>query len=161
MPEEIERKFLVKDDQWKSKAAGKKYLQGYLVAKQGITVRVRTVESTAYLTIKGPAKGITRAEFEYQIPADDARIMLQTLCVNQVIEKTRYIVNYKGNDWQVDVFSGSNEGLVMAEVELAFEDQEFEIPCWAGREVTHDIRYYNAYLSQNPYCGWSEDEKSM
>lgn len=147
---EIERKFLVIDDSWKAVACKNQVCrQGYLFSGKGRTVRVRIMGDQAFLTIKGPTEGISRNEFEYQIPVDDAKAMFP-MCGN-LVEKVRYFIIHSGLQWELDVFTGENEGLVMAEVELESEDQPFDLPSWAGEEVTGDPRYYNAYLAEHPY----------
>ncbi len=152
---EIERKFLVKDDSWKAEAGeGQVYRQGYLCSGHGKTVRVRIIGAQAFLTIKGPTNGISRSEFEYEIPVADAEAML-SLCGN-LVEKTRYIIEHAGMPWELDVFAGANDGLVMAEIELDAEDQSIELPDWAGEEVSGDPRYYNAYLAEHPFAKWSK-----
>ncbi len=152
---EIERKFLVDGDDWKTVAGkGLGCKQGYLSAEQaGNTLRVRIMGEQAYLTIKGTTSGITRSEFEYEIPMPDAAEMLE-LCGDGVVEKVRYLIEYGGMVWELDVFSGANEGLVMAEVELESEDQEFDLPDWAGKEVSEDPHYYNACLACHPFTMW-------
>lgn len=150
---EIERKFLVKDDSWKAAAEpGQVCRQGYLCSGGGKTVRVRIIGGRAFLTIKGPTSGISRAEYEYEIPVDDAETML-TLCGDPV-EKVRYFVLHAGMQWELDVFSGANEGLVLAEIELESESQQIDLPNWAGQEVSGDKRYFNAYLAQHPFSLW-------
>ncbi|MCB9087189.1 MAG: CYTH domain-containing protein [Calditrichae bacterium] len=156
MGREIERKFLVKDDGWRKGAVGKLYCQGYISRDEQRAVRVRIVEDQGFLTIKGRHNDLTRLEFEYEIPLTDARELLDTLCQPPLIEKTRYRVNYAGNIWEIDVFSGDNAGLIVAEIELSREDQPFELPSWAGREVTGDPRYLNTNLSKHPYLQWSK-----
>lgn len=147
---EIERKFLVKDDSWKAEAGeGQVYRQGYLCSGHGKTVRVRIIGAQAFLTIKGPTNGISRSEFEYEIPVADAEAMLP-LCGN-LVEKTRYLIDHDSLQWELDVFAGANDGLVMAEIELDSEDQSIELPDWAGEEVSGDPRYYNAYLAEHPF----------
>lgn len=131
-------------------------VQGYLRADAGGSVRVRITGAGALLNIKGPARGISRAEFEYAIPPADARVMLDTLCVGRPIEKVRYRISHADHVWELDVFSGDNQGLVVAEVELAREDDAPEIPGWVGREVTGEARYYNAALALYPFCQWQE-----
>lgn len=153
---EIEKKFLLVSDDWRKTAEGKLYRQGYLPAESGCTVRVRTAGSQGYLTIKGKSVGAARPEFEYQIPLDDANEMLDTLCKKPLIEKTRYLVNYCGFTWEIDEFSGENEGLLVAEIELEHQDQKFEKPSWLGREVTGDSRYFNARLVDNPFTKWEK-----
>ena len=153
MDVEIERKFLVKDDTWRTRASeGLVCRQGYIVSDKKKTVRVRVIGEQGFLTVKGATDGISRMEFEYEIDSPDAEYMLM-LCERHV-EKTRYLVDHAGMKWEVDVFEGANAGLVMAEVELESEDQEIELPAWAGEEVSDDPRYYNAYLAAHPFSGW-------
>ncbi|HXV21349.1 MAG TPA: CYTH domain-containing protein [Desulfuromonadales bacterium] len=154
MPTEIERKFLVNGTAWKRGATGKLYRQGYLVAEKERTVRVRVVGEESFLTIKGPSKGIARAEYEYRIPPREAAEMLDTLCLQPLIEKYRYRIEHAGLVWEVDEFLGENQGLTLAEVELADEDQAFSLPDWAGEDVSHDPRYYNANLVRHPFSKW-------
>jgi adenylate cyclase len=155
MATEIERKFLVVDDAWREQAdAGTEMVQGYLAAQEHCTVRVRLAGSAAKLTIKGASAGISRSEYEYDIPEADARAMLEDLCVGAPILKRRYRVPYAGHVWEVDVFEGANAGLVLAEVELDRADEALEQPSWAGEEVSDDHRYYNACLSRYPYASW-------
>ena len=150
---EIERKFLVKDDSWKSQASkGQNCKQGYLVGDAKKTVRVRVMGHQGFLTVKGATQGFSRLEFEYEIDEPDAAYMLM-LCEN-IVEKTRYLIEHEGMTWELDVFEGSNEGLVMAEIELKSEEQSFDLPVWAGAEVTGDIRYYNASLANHPFTCW-------
>lgn len=155
MATEIERKFLVKGDQWRTLATGTIYRQGYLSSKKGCTVRVRLVGNQGYLTIKGPTKGFSRAEYEYPIPAEDAQQMVDNLCEPPLIEKTRYKIKYAGLIWEVDEFAGENQGLIVAEVELPDENYPLELPDWIGKEVSDDLRYYNVNLAQHPYSQWS------
>ena len=154
MGTEIERKFLVKDNAWRSLAAGVEYRQGYLNSAKERTVRVRTIAARGYLTIKGITTGATRAEYEYEIPAADADAMLDDLCEKPLIEKSRYKIDFGGLVWEVDEFFGDNQGLIVAEVELESEDQKFEIPEWIGEEVTGDPKYFNSNLINNPYLKW-------
>lgn len=152
---EIERKFLVKDDSWKPMAGpGLVCRQGYLLADEDRTVRLRILGEKAFLTLKGATSGISRTEFEYEIPVSDAEAML-VLC-GSLVEKTRYLVDYQGMTWELDVFEGDNAGLIMAEIELDAEGQKFSIPNWAGKEVSGDPRYYNACLSKNPFGNWGK-----
>jgi adenylate cyclase len=153
---EIERKFLVEGESWKGVASeGLECRQGYLVSTKEKTVRVRRIGSQAFLTIKGASSGITRSEFEYEIPVQDAEAILK-LC-DHVVEKIRYLIEHDGMTWELDVFAGANAGLVMAEIELEAEDQLFVLPAWAGKEVSCDPRYYNAALSKHPFSQWSVD----
>lgn len=155
MNREIERKFRVVDDLYKSGSTSCLYKQGYLCTDKERTVRIRIAGEKGYITIKGHTTGCSRAEYEYEIPAADAASMLDTLCVKPLIEKIRYrCTGPDGKVWEVDEFLGENEGLVVAEIELADENEPFARPAWLGEEVTGDMRYYNSYLSQNPYKGW-------
>lgn len=153
MPKEIERKFLVVSDGYKS-SSRKYYKQGYLSVEPDKTVRVRVVGDKGFLTVKGRNNGISRAEYEYEIPAADANDMLDNLVKTGVIEKWRYVCVIDGKKWEVDEFLGDNAGLVVAEIELQSEDEPFTKPAWAGDEVSGDERYYNSSLSQNPYKNW-------
>ncbi len=154
MPKEIERKFLVASDAWREGAEGERYVQGYLSLEPGRTVRVRVAGERAYLTIKGKAQGISRSEYEYEIPKAHAEEMLSALCVPPLIDKVRYKVPFAGLTWEVDVFSGENEGLTVAEVELTEEGQSFEKPSWVGNEVSDDPRYANSHLVRRPFRSW-------
>ncbi|NER49886.1 MAG: CYTH domain-containing protein [Symploca sp. SIO1A3] len=157
MATEIERKFTVKNDQWRRLATGIVYRQGYIATKKGITVRVRLVGKQGYLTIKGSTVGISRTEYEYPISATDAQEMLDNLCQSPLIEKTRYKIEHAGLIWEVDEFAGENQGLVVAEVELTEENQIIELPAWIGKEVSDDPRYFNANLVQHPYSQWLKE----
>lgn len=154
MATEIERKFLVDGDAWRALGTGTVFRQGYLSTEKERTVRVRTEGDRARLTIKGITVGATRAEYEYEIPVADATEMLDDLCHQPIIEKTRYRIDGNGVTWEVDEFFGVNEGLVIAEVELDSEDQVFDLPDWIGVEVTGDARYFNANLIANPFSAW-------
>ena len=151
---EIERKFLVRGDGWRSQSIGVRYRQGYISTDPERSVRIRLVRDKAYLTIKGMTVGATRAEYEYEILADEASDMLDNLCVHPLIEKTRYRLQDHGLTWEVDEFEGDNAGLILAEVELEQEDQTVILPDWVGKEVTGDPRYYNARLVTEPYTRW-------
>lgn len=155
MATEIERKFLLRNDSWRDGAgAGTRFRQGYLIGAERASVRVRIEGEEANLNIKGATLGVRRQEYEYPIPLADARELLDTLCAQPQIEKTRYHVPYGDHLWEVDVFAGANAGLVVAEVELSAEDETFELPPWAGEEVSHDARYYNVCLVNHPYSEW-------
>jgi CYTH domain-containing protein len=154
MATEIERKFLVKSDEWRTLATGTIYRQGYLSTKKGCTVRVRLVGERGYLTIKGLTQGFSRAEYEYPIPALDAIQMLDNLCEAPLIEKTRYKIEYAGLTWEVDEFAAENQGLIIAEVELTDENQIIELPDWIGKDVSDDPKYYNVNLAQHPISQW-------
>lgn len=157
MPVEIERKFLVTGEGWRAFGPGVRYRQGYLTTEPGRTVRIRMAGDRGYITIKGKSTGVSRAEYEYEIPAEHAAEMLDTLCLRPLIEKTRYRVPLGNLVWEVDEFAGENQGLIMAEVELTDETQAVDLPDWIGEEVSGDPRYYNAYLSQRPYATWREN----
>lgn len=153
---EIERKFLVKSPEFKDQATGcSHFVQGYITSPPAKTVRVRIADDKAYLTIKGSgsASGMSRFEWEMEIPGKDALALLG-ICEGGVIEKDRYFVPFAGHTFEVDEFFGDNEGLVMAEVELSSEDEAFEKPDWLGQEVTGDSRYYNSSLRKHPYIQW-------
>jgi adenylate cyclase len=151
---EIERKFLVRDERWRSLGQGVLLRQGYLSSHPDRIVRVRIEGDAAVMTIKGRTVGASRGEWEYPIPLDDARVFLDALCEKPIIEKTRYRIAHRGMVWEVDEFHGDNAGLVVAEIELTSEDQPFDKPDWIGEEVTHDPRYFNANLLRHPYCKW-------
>jgi len=150
---EIERKFLVKNDAFIHEAFRKRRIvQGYICADAERSVRVRICGDEAFLTIKGATngRGWSRYEFEQPVPMNDAEELLQ-LCMPGRIEKERHYVMFGGHTWEVDVFHGANEGLTVAEIELASEDETFELPAWVGQEVSGDPRYYNAMLAKNPF----------
>ncbi|HJV81541.1 CYTH domain-containing protein [Noviherbaspirillum sp.] len=151
---EIERKFLVRDERWKTLGQGVLLRQGYLSSAADRTVRVRIEGDAATLTIKGRNLGATRTEWEYAIPIADAQALLDSLCERPLIEKRRYRIPLQGMTWEVDEFLGENAGLVVAEIELQSEQQEFAKPDWVGEEVTHDARYFNANLLRHPFCKW-------
>lgn len=151
---EIERKFLLNGTGWRRLAQGVPYCQGYLSLVKERTVRVRTVQNKGFLTIKGISTGMTRMEFEYEIPVAEADVLLDVLCEKPLIEKKRYTIEFAGFIWEVDEFFGENEGLVLAEIELTGEDQSFEKPPWIGREVTGDSRYFNSSLTREPFKSW-------
>lgn len=150
---EIERKFLVKNDSWRT-VEGTPFRQGYLSSNLHRVVRVRTMGERAVLTVKGLNIGAVRHEFEYEIPLDDANDMLDNLCERPLIEKTRYKVKIAGHTWEIDEFWGENAGLVVAELELQSVDEVFEKPDWLGEEVTDDPRYFNSNLVLRPYTTW-------
>lgn len=155
MPAEIERKFLVKGD-FKPFAISKSHIiQGYLSSLPERVMRIRIRDNSGYLTIKGKANsaGTIRSEWEYEIPVNEAKELLK-LCEPGIIDKTRYLVKAGNHTYEVDEFYGDNEGLVIAEIELQAEDEEFIKPDWLGKEVTGDIRYYNSGLAGNPYTRW-------
>ena len=151
MPVEIERKFLVTGDAWRSgNPPSQRFCQGYLAEGQGVTVRIRRAGHKAYITVKGKASGPARPEFEYEIPVEEAETLLKEFCRRPLIEKTRHEVVHAGHLWQVDEFGADNAGLVVAEVELNHPDEPVELPPWVGEEVTLDPRYSNAALAASP-----------
>jgi adenylate cyclase len=157
MGKEIERKYLVRNDAWRACASGgAAYRQGYLSLDPERSVRVRIAGDRGFLTVKGKSEGASRDEFEYPIPASEAREMLDRLCVPPIIEKTRYLVFVNGMKWEIDEFTGENHGLVVAEVELENENQQVALPSWLGTEVTSDARYYNLSLVRKPFSQWEQ-----
>ena len=154
MAKEIERKFLVHPRKWSDLGAGLAIRQGYLCATKSSSVRVRTYGDRAYVTIKGSTSGITRDEYEYEIPLADANEIMDHLCEHPPIEKTRYRILFKGHTFEVDEFGGPNHGLTVAEVELKDAKEPVELPDWIDREVSGDARYYNSNLSSKPFSTW-------
>lgn len=157
MPQEIERKFLVTGEFKHEAYAHSHIVQGYIFAARGRTVRVRIRDEQGFLTIKGAADalGISRYEWEKEIPLDEARELMK-LCVEGVIDKTRYLVRSGQHIFEIDEFHGENAGLLMAEVELSAVDEAFEKPSFIGKEVTGDVRYYNSHLMMHPFKDWKE-----
>lgn len=154
MPQEIERKFLLRNDAWKPAIIRRLEIkQGYLNTDPKRTVRVRIKGDQGYLTIKSESVGISRQEFEYEIPYEEARSLI-LLCEPPVIDKVRHEVKHEGHLWEIDVFAGANEGLSVAEIELSAEDEGFSPPPWLGEEVSHDPRYFNSQLVACPFCDW-------
>ncbi|PKP38150.1 MAG: adenylate cyclase [Bacteroidetes bacterium HGW-Bacteroidetes-14] len=153
--QEIERKFLITGDYKKEVISSRKIIQGYISSSPERTVRVRMEEQRGFLTIKGKSTlgGLTRFEWEREISREDAENLLK-LCEGSLVEKTRHIVNYESHRFEVDEFSGDNEGLVIAELELESEEESFIKPLWLGEEVSFDKRYFNLYLSQHPFKTW-------
>jgi adenylate cyclase len=153
---EIERKFLVHHDKWAALAKPKGLVirQGYMLKDAAKTIRVRIKDEESFITIKGKTKGISRSEYEYGIPLKDGLELLEAFC-EAVVEKQRYCISYAGKLWEVDVFEGENQGLIVAEIELADEAETFDLPRWVSTEVTSDARYYNSNLSVNPYKNWA------
>lgn len=154
---EIERKFLVDKRIWakESPERSQPFRQAYLTDDQLKTIRIRTAGDQGYLTIKSRGKGISRQEFEYKIPVAEAHTLIDNFAQN-VIEKTRHFITYGGKLWEVDEFQGANAGLLVAEIELASEDEAFEKPPWLATEVSLDTRYLNSNLAKNPYCSWEK-----
>lgn len=155
MATEIERKFLLKDDSWRKSAdLGTKYSQGYLVGSKQASVRVRIQGKKAFLNIKSATIDITRQEFEYEIPLEEATEMLDTLCEKPLISKVRFHLRTDKHLWEIDVFEGDNKGLVVAEIELNDKNESFIKPNWLGEDVSDDARYYNTCLVKHPYKDW-------
>lgn len=157
---ETERKFLINQlDFIRPTHPQTRIVQGFLNTHPDRTVRVRIAGNQAFLTVKGRANpsGITRFEWEIEIPLQEAEQLL-ALCEKGVIHKTRYLVPVGKNTFEIDVFHDENNGLLIAEIELETEEEEFEKPAWLGREVTNDPRYYNSYLSQHPFADWDSDK---
>ncbi len=152
---EIERKFLVDHEKWRQviKPAGTHYRQGYLLNDDRRTIRVRVTDQQGFITIKGATSGITRKEYEYKIPVADGNELLDGFALSEV-EKIRYRIDFAGKLWEVDKFLGDNEGLIMAEIELKNETEEFKKPGWLTMEVSDDARYYNSNLSIHPFKKW-------
>ncbi|NNC87407.1 MAG: CYTH domain-containing protein [Akkermansiaceae bacterium] len=150
---EIERKFLVCGDGWRPGPAGVAFRQGYLASGAGPTVRVRVAPGRAWICVKGPAEGIMRPEFEYEVPCAEAEAML-ALCPQPPVEKTRYRRKHAGRTWEVDEFHGANAGLLVAEIELQDIAEQPDLPGWVGADVSADRRYSNAALAQRPFSQW-------
>jgi adenylate cyclase len=150
---EIERKFLIDTERWKPSGKGSKIYQGYLSVDPERVVRVRIADERAYLTIKGIPTGIVRTELEYEIPKNEAEVLIK-MCLDFPVEKTRFMERIGNVVWEVDVFEGKNKGLVIAEVELKNKNQKIDLPEWIGEEVSSDTRYYNSSLSCNPFTAW-------
>lgn len=157
MSVEIERKFLVKDERWRKMGTGIFYRQGYLSTDLERTVRIRTDGTKGFITIKGIMKNGRRDEFEYEISVEDANWMLDALCIQPLIEKTRYRIIIRDLIWEVDEFWGENEGLIIAEVELRDYHQLLTVPDWIGDEITEDLSYYNSNLVKHPYSKWKQN----
>lgn len=155
MGTEIERKFLVRLDRWRPSSGGTHFIQGYLSSTKERVVRVRIEGDEARLTIKGITVAMTRLEFEYVIPLADARVLLHDLCERPLIDKHRHLEIHGAHTWEVDVFHGDNEGLVIAEVELTAESDVVDLPPWVGQEVTGDPRYFNSNLLTHPFSLWN------
>ncbi|QIL40075.1 CYTH domain-containing protein [Pedobacter sp. HDW13] len=155
MGKEIERKFLINQQKWDSlsKPAGKLVRQGYLLTDKNKTVRVRATEAKGFLTIKGQTVGTTRLEYEYEIPLTEAVELLDHFSQAE-LSKTRYEIAFEGKVWEVDVFSGHNEGLIVAEIELESETETFNLPDWVSKEVTEEEKYYNSNLTITPFKNW-------
>ena len=151
---EIERKYLLKNEDWRKEVESKSIIkQGYLNSNPERTVRIRITNNKGFLTIKSKNEGSKRKEFEYEIPLEEAQDLI-LLCEQPIIEKTRYLVPINNHTWEIDVFEGINKGLEVAEIELSQENESFEIPNWIGKEVTEEIKYYNSQLIENPFTTW-------
>ncbi len=164
---EIERKFLVSSDDWRAGVESSLHFrQAYLASDSDVTVRVRTSRTStspdtmvehAWLTLKGASDGLAKLEYEYPIPTDDAAEIMDKLTDSSVIEKTRHMLIHAGNEWVVDEFHAHNNGLLVAEIELNAENHRFDVPNWAGEEVTRDYRYSNKFLANHPWVDWPEN----
>lgn len=155
MGKEIERKFLIDQQKWDNlnKPEGKLFRQGYLLTDKDKTIRVRATETKGFLTIKGQTVGATRLEYEYEIPVGEATELLDHFSQSE-LSKTRYEITFNSKLWEVDVFSGDNKGLIVAEIELESEDEHFDLPDWVSNEVTEDAKYYNSNLTIKPFKDW-------
>lgn len=159
MATEIERKFLLKSDSWRSQVSKTILIrQGYFSTgvDGAASIRIRIESGTANLNIKSATLGITRQEFQYAIPLEDAQELLQTLCCSPLVEKNRHFIQQGKHLWEIDEFLGENSGLIVAEIELNDPDEQFEVPDWVGQEVSDDSRYYNASLVKHPFKEWDE-----
>jgi adenylate cyclase len=154
MAKEIERKFLIDLSSVGSIGPGVRIQQGYISTTDNTAVRIRVTGTAAYLTLKGQNRGATRSEFEYEIPIEDANDIILELCSGPVIDKTRYLVEYASHRWEIDIFHGSNDGLIVAEVELESESEEVDLPPWVTTEVTGQVKYYNSSLLDYPFNKW-------
>lgn len=160
MAVEIERKFLVQNDDWRSHVYEQREIrQGYLANNDRCSVRVRISNQSANINVKSMTLGVSRAEYEYSIPVEEAHELLDTLCQKPLIEKIRYLVKYADKVWEIDEFAGDNQGLIVAEVELESEGELFKLPAWIGSEVSSLERYYNMRLTHYPFKDWRESEQ--
>lgn len=159
MGQEIERKFLVNTDRLGELTGGEVMRQGYIDTRSLATVRARIAGERGWLTLKGGNRGGVRSEFEYEIPVEDARQILDELCRRPAIAKTRYRREYRGYTWEIDVFEGDNAGLIVAEVELGDVNEDPPLPDWVGTEVTGDPRYYNSQLASHPFLRWPPSDR--
>lgn len=160
MPIEIERKFLVKNNSWMKGIIPTYYCQGYIPTLNNATVRVRIGGNKAYLCIKSSVVSISRSEFEYPIPLEEAKDILNNLCAKPLIEKNRYKLKIGNLLWEIDIFEKENKGLIIAEVELPREDYKIDLPDWILREVTGNAKYYNSMLVKFPYSQWTQEDKN-
>ncbi len=157
MGQEIEKKFLVNHDKWKQldKPKGELYRQGYLISEPNKTIRVRQTNEKGFLTIKGITIGATRPEYEYEIPINEAKELLENFSISE-LSKIRYKISFDNKIWEVDEFLGDNVGLIVAEIELKREDESFNLPEWVDTEVTEQAKYYNSNLAIKPYKDWAK-----
>lgn len=155
MGKEIERKFLIDISALGKLDSGADIKQGYISTTDNTVVRVRITGKAAYLTLKGENTGTTRLEFEYEIPIKDANEIIEALCTGPIIDKTRYLVAHAGHTWEIDIFHGDNDGLIVAEVEMESETEFVEMPSWVTEEVSGQAKYYNSSLLDNPFKSWS------
>ncbi len=154
MAQEIERKFLLKNENWKKEVSSQSSIkQGYLNSNPERTVRIRIRNNQGFLTIKSKNKGAVRNEFEYEIPLEEAEELI-LLCEQPVIEKIRYLVPKNNHIWEIDIFEGANQGLEVAEIELSHVNESFELPSWVDKDVTHETKYYNSQLIKMPFTAW-------
>ncbi|THB75373.1 MAG: CYTH domain-containing protein [Gammaproteobacteria bacterium] len=152
---EIEKKFLLNNDEWKKEAGdGEQFRQGYMSGSNRSSVRIRVAGDKANINIKSATLGVTRKEYEYEIPVEDANEMLDSMCERPFIEKRRFFIKRGPHTWEIDVFEGDNEGLIVAEIELKDPDEPFDIPGWIGEDVSEDPKYYNVCLVNHPYKDW-------
>ena len=156
---EIERKFLLADDRWRQQIQRSQRMTQAYLGGEFASIRLRIAGDSAFLNIKSRSKGHTRQEFEYPVPLVDAQQMMSTLVLPGAIDKTRHYVEHAGHLWEIDEFYGDNQGLIVAEIELASADEPFVKPDWLGPEVTDELRYYNNQLSMRPFQQWSDQEK--
>lgn len=156
MAVEIERKFLIDVAKISELTNGTSIKQGYIRTQDHTAVRARVQGDRAFLTIKGENNGATRSEFEYPIPRADAEQIIAELCAGVTVDKMRYLINHSGHTWEIDIFSGDNQGLIVAEVELGSADETLAIPNWVIKEVTGDHKYYNSNLLTNPFKHWPQ-----
>lgn len=154
MGTEIERRFLLRDDSWRPARKTVSCLQGYLACGPPTAVRVRIMDAAAKINAKRLTTEISREEYEYDVPLEDAQEILDRLCIGTIIEKWRHYVDFKGFTWEIDEYEGANAGLITAEIEMTHEEQEFPMPPWIGDEISSDPRYLNSSLAEHPYCEW-------
>ena len=162
MPLEIERKFLLANDRWKSRVARRIHIRdGLIASNNGNKARVRIADTDATITVKSRRRGPMRTEFEYAIPYSDALEILQTMCDGRVLEKVRHVIPYAGSPWHVDVYEGILSGVVLAEVELQHADQELDLPPWIGQEVTNDSRYRKLNMERQRIADLNKSQTSL